>query len=84
MHKQSKLRMAAISLIGVVAKNIEKKIFYGYWHSLFPSESLTNSSKGLLNCVLRDPNPRCRVAALQATSMFLFGSKVYLAQAETR
>lgn len=36
----------------------------------------------LLNCAIRDPNPRCRVAALQAASVIIFGSKPFLSQAE--
>ncbi|XP_055837462.1 HEAT repeat-containing protein 6 isoform X2 [Episyrphus balteatus] len=77
-HKQAKLRLAAISLIGLIAKNVDRKIFYGYWHSLFPNDA----SPGLLTCATRDPNPRCRVAALQAASVILFGSRSFLLQAE--
>lgn len=61
---------------------IETKYFFGYWHSLFPSEPVTNSSVCLLNCVLRDPNPRCRMVAMQSTSIILHGSKPFLTRAE--
>lgn len=37
----------------------------------------------LLNCILRDPNQRCRIAALQATSSVIYGTKAFLIQAET-
>lgn len=37
----------------------------------------------LLNCVLRDSNQRCRITALQATSIILYGTKSFLVQAET-
>lgn len=58
-------------------------MFFGYWHCLFPTEELTSSSVALLNCVLRDPNRRCRIAALQATSAVIYGTKSFLTQAET-
>lgn len=56
---------------------------FGYWHCLFPTEELTPTSVALLNCALRDPNSRCRITALQATSMVLHGMKNFLVQAET-
>lgn len=62
---------------------MERKIFFGYWHCLFPTEELTPSMPALLNCVLRDSNQRCRITALQATSIILYGTKSFLVQAET-
>lgn len=35
----------------------------------------------LMNCALGDSNERCRMAALQATSVILYGSKPFLSQA---
>lgn len=64
-------------------QNVERRIFFGYWHCLFPTEELTSTTPALLNCVLRDSNQRCRITALQATSIILYGSKSYLVQAET-
>lgn len=49
---------------------------------MFPSEELTQNTIALLNCVLRDSNQRCRITALQAASLILYGSKSYLSQAE--
>lgn len=36
-----------------------------------------------MNCVLRDSNQRCRITALQVTSIILYGIKSFLVQAET-
>lgn len=62
---------------------MENRVFFGYWHSLFPAEEPTPKNISLLNCILRDPNQRCRIAALQATSTILYGTKAFLVQAET-
>lgn len=62
---------------------MENRVFFGYSHSLFPAEELTPANISLLNCILRDPNQRCRIAALQATSTILYGTKAFLVQAET-
>lgn len=64
-------------------QNVEKRIFFGYWHCLFPSDELTSTTQALLNCVLRDSNQRCRITALQAASIILYGTKQFLVQAET-
>lgn len=83
LQKQTKLRLAALSLIGVLGQVVETKILFGYWHSLFPTETVAGLlATGLLSCVLRDPNPRCRIAALQATASWLHGSKLFLTRAE--
>lgn len=84
-QKQAKVRISAISLIGILAKSIEKKIFVGYWHSIFPQEHPSHATVNtitILNCVMRDPNPKCRIAALQTISMVLHGTKPFLIQAE--
>lgn len=36
-----------------------------------------------MNCVLRDSNQRCRITALQATSIILYGMKSFLVLAES-
>lgn len=82
-EKEAKLRLSALALLSVVAKNVEKRILFGYWHCLFPTDEVSPSSMGLLNCALRDPNQRCRITALQAASLILYGTKPFLTQAET-
>lgn len=82
-EKEAKLRLSALALMSVVAKNVEKRILFGYWHCLFPTDDLTASSTALLNCAVRDTNQRCRITALQAASLILYGTKAFLTQAET-
>lgn len=67
----------------VFLQNVERKIFFGYWHCLFPTEELKPTMLAFLNCVLRDSNQRCRITALQVTSIILYGTKSFLVQAET-
>uniref|UniRef100_A0A182XYY6 DUF4042 domain-containing protein n=1 Tax=Anopheles stephensi TaxID=30069 RepID=A0A182XYY6_ANOST len=82
-HRSAKLRQAALVLIGTLAQHVEKRIMFGYWHALFPDETRTPATVSLLNCVLRDPSPKCRIAAIQATSFLLYKSKPFLIQAES-
>uniref|UniRef100_A0A182PQC7 HEAT repeat-containing protein 6 n=1 Tax=Anopheles epiroticus TaxID=199890 RepID=A0A182PQC7_9DIPT len=82
-HRSAKLRQGALVLIGTLAQNVEKRIMFGYWHALFPDETRTSATVSLLNCVLRDPTPKCRIAAIQATSFLLYKSKPFLIQAES-
>lgn len=84
-HKQSvemKLRLNALSLIGTIGRLVDTKALFGYWHTLFPSDIGTPSTVSLLNAAIRDPNARCRIAALQAATIILHGSKPFLSQAE--
>lgn len=82
-QKKSKLRLAALALIGVLGQVVETRTLFGYWHSLFPTECATTAaSNSLLQCALTDPNPRCRIAALQATAAWLHGSRWFLTRAE--
>uniref|UniRef100_A0A182Q6Z2 HEAT repeat-containing protein 6 n=1 Tax=Anopheles farauti TaxID=69004 RepID=A0A182Q6Z2_9DIPT len=82
-HRSAKLRHAALVLIGTLAQHVEKRIMFGYWHALFPDETRTPATVSLLNCVLRDPSPKCRIAAVQAASFLLHKSKPFLIQAES-
>uniref|UniRef100_A0A1Q3FXF7 HEAT repeat-containing protein 6 n=1 Tax=Culex tarsalis TaxID=7177 RepID=A0A1Q3FXF7_CULTA len=82
-QKLSKLRLSALTLISSITQNVEKRIMFGYWHALFPDESRTPATVSLLNCVLKDPSPKCRIAAIQATSFMLYKSKPFLIQAES-
>uniref|UniRef100_A0A182WJ62 HEAT repeat-containing protein 6 n=1 Tax=Anopheles minimus TaxID=112268 RepID=A0A182WJ62_9DIPT len=82
-HRTAKLRQTALVLIGTLAQHVEKRVMFGYWHALFPDETRTPATVSLLNCVLRDPSPKCRIAAIQATSFLLYKSKPFLIQAES-
>lgn len=81
-HKQSKLRLAALSLISVVASTVEKRVLFGYWHSLLSTEE--SSSATLINCVLKDSSPRCKILALQTIIQLLRNSRPFLIQAENK
>lgn len=81
-HKQSKLRQSALTLLSIVS-SVEKRILFGYWHSLFATEE-SQSTVNLINSVLKDPSPRCRILALQNIIMLLKNSKPFLIQAENK
>ncbi|XP_058066119.1 HEAT repeat-containing protein 6 [Anopheles bellator] len=82
-NRMSKLRHAALILVGTLAQHVEKRVMFGYWHALFPDENRTPSTVSLLNCMLRDPLPSTRIAAIQATAFMLYRSKPFLVQAES-
>lgn len=81
-HKQSKLRLSALSLLSVIAVTVEKRILFGFWHSLFSTEESTAPT--LINCVIKDSSPRCRILALQTIIQLLKNSKPFLIQAENK
>ncbi|KAH8273445.1 hypothetical protein KR018_001582 [Drosophila ironensis] len=81
-HLQAKVRIAAMHLLGALAKHLPRRNLYGYWHVLFPStESGTSGQRHLLMVALADGNMRCRSVALQQAAQVLYGSKVFLNQA---
>lgn len=81
-HKQSKLRLSALSLLSILAMTVEKRILFGYWHSLFSTEETTTAT--LINCILKDSSPRCKILALQIIIQLLKNSKPFLIQAENK
>lgn len=81
-NKQSKLRLTALSLILVISTTVEKKILFGYWHSLLSTdESMCNT---LVNCINKDTSHRCKIVALQTIIQLLKNSKPFLVQAENK
>lgn len=81
-HKQSKLRLAALGLLSIIASSVEKKILFGYWHSIFSTEETTSAT--LVNCIIKDTSPRCKILALQTIIQLLRNSKPFLVQAENK
>lgn len=81
-HKQAKLRLSALSLLLVISGTVDQRILFGYWHSLFATEE--SNSATLLNCVLKDSSPRCKILALQTIIQLLKASKQFLIQAENK
>lgn len=81
-NKQSKLRLSALSLVLVISMTVEKKILFGYWHSILSTdESMCNS---LVNCINKDSSPRCKIVALQIIIQLVKNSKPFLIQAENK
>lgn len=82
-NKQAKLRLAALTLLLVIATEVEKRVIFGYWHCLFATdESCQPISLG--NSVFRDSSPRCRIVSLQTIIQLLRNSKPFLIQAENK
>ncbi|XP_070497280.1 HEAT repeat-containing protein 6 [Chironomus tepperi] len=81
-NKQSKLRLTALSLIYVMTVTVDRKILFGYWHSLLSTdESMCNT---LINCLIKDTSPRCKIVALQTIIQLIKYSKPFLVQAENK
>ncbi|KAH8400458.1 hypothetical protein KR222_000449 [Zaprionus bogoriensis] len=76
---QVKVRLAALQLLGVLAKQLPRRALYNYWHALFPS----GDSTSLLYIGASDGNARCRALALQLAAQLLYGSRPYLGQASS-
>ncbi|XP_060662673.1 HEAT repeat-containing protein 6 [Drosophila nasuta] len=77
---QVKLRLAALQLLGAVTKQLPRRLLYGYWHALFPSNSAGDADH-LLQLGANDGNVRCRALALQLAAQLYYGSKPFLSQA---
>ncbi|KAH8267054.1 hypothetical protein KR044_011205 [Drosophila immigrans] len=82
---QVKLRLAALQLLGAVTKQLPRRLLYGYWHALFPSDDAAAAAGGhrdhLLQLGASDGNVRCRALALQLAAQLFYGSKPFLSQA---
>jgi Domain of unknown function (DUF4042) len=81
-NKQSRLRLTALSLLLVTTMSVDRKIMFGYWHSLLATDDSVTIT--LVNCILRDTSPRCKIVALQTITQLLRNSKALLQQAENR
>lgn len=84
--KQSILRLSCLLFIERLAKTVDKKNMFGYWHSFFPQQYSTESPKPLPllpYLLLMDPNPKCRCMVAQTISTFVRFSKFFLYQAES-
>uniref|UniRef100_A0A1B0CTX9 HEAT repeat-containing protein 6 n=1 Tax=Lutzomyia longipalpis TaxID=7200 RepID=A0A1B0CTX9_LUTLO len=82
-QKKYRVRLAAIQLIGALAKAVDRKTMFGYWHCLFAPNDAEPASVTLDGCILHDPSHRCRIAALQTISYLLHDAKKFLYQAES-
>ncbi|XP_052802166.1 HEAT repeat-containing protein 6-like [Mya arenaria] len=81
----TKVRQCALSTFYWIAKFTEKKVLFGYWWSFLPDSQMATSSAGaqsLLNIVLKDTSPKCRMGALAAISVLIDNTKLMLSAAE--
>ncbi|KAK9885381.1 hypothetical protein WA026_010880 [Henosepilachna vigintioctopunctata] len=79
---ESRIRQISLSLFFTVAKNTEKNIMFSFWSSFIPENSLSGKHY-LTTCILEDPSPKGRTAALNVLLYLLTTSKQYLSQAES-
>ncbi|XP_031353548.1 HEAT repeat-containing protein 6-like isoform X2 [Photinus pyralis] len=79
---QDKVRQAALQLLLQIVKMTDKATIFGYWSSLIPDDMLV-SANNLSTCILKDPSPKGRMAALHVLLTLITRSKLYLVQAET-
>ncbi|KAF2895184.1 hypothetical protein ILUMI_10984 [Ignelater luminosus] len=79
---QGRVRQAALNLLLHIIKLTDKHTIFCYWSSLIPEGSPTNIHN-LITCILKDPSPKGRMAALNALLTLLTSSKLYLSQAES-
>lgn len=77
---EGRVRQAALHLFLHAIKGLEKNVIFSYWTHFIPDSSLSEHS--LASCILKDPSPRGRMAALNVLLAFLTSSKLYLHVAE--
>lgn len=83
-HKLSafalKIRQMALANLGLVVRNTNKHVMFGFWNYFIPDNDSTPSQQvSLLYCIANDPAPKARVAALLVLSSMLQSSKNFLA-----
>ncbi|CAG5122678.1 unnamed protein product [Candidula unifasciata] len=81
-----RVRQSALNCFLNIVRIIDKKIMFGYWSSFIPDVGFTASTpqlqQSLFTTILRDPSPRCRMAAVASLTSMLESTKPYLAAAE--
>ncbi|KAK4874117.1 hypothetical protein RN001_013477 [Aquatica leii] len=77
---QDRVRQAALNLLLQIFKLTDKATIFCHW-SNFISDGY--SANNLNVCILKDPSPKGRMAALQVLLALLTCNKLYLAQAES-
>ncbi|XP_048252221.1 HEAT repeat-containing protein 6-like [Haliotis rufescens] len=81
----TKVRQTAFSCFHALAKNLDKKIIFGYWSSFIPDTAGAGNSpqnQTLFTSILKDPSPMCRMGALSALTALVDRTRAFLAQAE--
>ncbi|XP_067648655.1 HEAT repeat-containing protein 6-like [Haliotis asinina] len=81
----TKVRQTAFSCFHALAKNLDKKVIFGYWSSFIPDTAGAGNSpqnQTLFTSILKDPSPMCRMGALSALTALVDRTRAFLAQAE--
>ncbi|KAK5641733.1 hypothetical protein RI129_010280 [Pyrocoelia pectoralis] len=79
---QDKVRQAALHLLLQIVKMTDKATIFCYWSSFISDDMLMNTNN-LSTCILKDPSPKGRMAALHVLLSLITRSKLYLVQAES-
>lgn len=79
---QGRVRQAALNHLLHIVKLTDKHTIFCYWSSLIPNGS-PMGMHNLATCILKDPSPKGRMAALNVLLALLSSSKLYLSQAES-
>ncbi|XP_059171734.1 HEAT repeat-containing protein 6-like isoform X2 [Physella acuta] len=80
-----RVRQSALSCFLNIVRVIDKKVMFGYWSSFIPDTSLSINSpqmQSLFTTILKDPAPKCRMAAVASLTAMLESTRPYLAAAE--
>ncbi|CAG9812627.1 unnamed protein product [Phaedon cochleariae] len=82
VQMQGRVRQAALNLFYNVVKHTDKSTVFSYWSSFIPDDC-RSGQHNLVICILKDPSPRSRMAALKVLLLLLTTSKSFLCQAES-
>ncbi|XP_055862754.1 HEAT repeat-containing protein 6-like [Biomphalaria glabrata] len=80
-----KVRQCALNCFLNIVRVVDKRLMFGYWSSFIPDVGLSNNAsqtQSLFTTILKDPSPKCRMAAVASLTAMLESTKPYLAAAE--
>ncbi|KAH9489339.1 HEAT repeat-containing protein 6 [Bulinus truncatus] len=80
-----KVRQCSLNCFLNIVRVVDKRLMFGYWSSFIPDVGLGNNSpqmQSLFTTILKDPSPKCRMAAVASLTAMLESTKPYLAAAE--
>ncbi|XP_005093939.1 HEAT repeat-containing protein 6 [Aplysia californica] len=81
-----RVRQCALNCFLNIVRSIDKKVMFGYWSSFLPDLAVHPSSspptQSLFTTILKDPSPKCRMAALASLTSMLESTKNFLSVAE--
>ncbi|RUS80031.1 hypothetical protein EGW08_012201, partial [Elysia chlorotica] len=80
-----RVRHSALICFLNIVRIVEKKVMFGYWSSFLPDLSSTSTAQqtqSLFTVILKDPSPKCRVAAVASLTCMLEATRNLLAAAQ--